>query len=156
MQNTHKTSAVWKFDLLQFWWFNLFLDWFFKESTNLQTKMADSVCGTCYTPNSDGGTRSRSGDLLRFGWSNLHLNPFFEEIPNLKREILNSHCSSQYEQIGGGHWEEGQVTSFQWDDLYIIWTSFQRRIWIWRGHLHIWPLTITMGVLIFQPSNWVS
>jgi hypothetical protein len=75
-----------KFDLLQFGWFNLFLGPVFKGTLNLQTKIPELACVTCYTPNIDGVTRSRSGDL-QFGWFNLHLDLNFEEIPDPKREF---------------------------------------------------------------------
>jgi hypothetical protein len=76
-----------KFDRPQFGWFNLFLDPFFEGIVNLQTKMLDLACVTCYTPNSDGNTRSRWGGLLQFGWFNLHLDSNFEKIPDQKWEI---------------------------------------------------------------------
>ena len=46
-----------KFDLLQFGWFNPFLDPFFEEIVNLWMRMADSTCVTCYAMGTQGAGR---------------------------------------------------------------------------------------------------
>jgi hypothetical protein len=76
-----------KFDTLRFGWFNLHLDPIFEEIMNLNTEMPILASSTCYTQNSDWGTRRGSGDLLRIESFNLYLGSFFKEIPNLDREI---------------------------------------------------------------------
>jgi hypothetical protein len=76
-----------KFDPLRFGWFDLHLDLIFEEIMNLNTEMPIVTSSTCYTQNSDWGTRRGSGDLLRIGSFNLYLGAFFKEILNLDWEI---------------------------------------------------------------------
>jgi len=54
---------------------------------NLNTEMPILACSTCYTQNSDWGTRRGLGDLLQIGLFNLYVDSFFEEILNMDREI---------------------------------------------------------------------
>ena len=76
-----------KFDPLRFGQFDLHLDSFFEEIMNLNTEMPILACSTCYTQNSDWGTRRGLGELLQMGSFNLYLDSFFEEILNIDREI---------------------------------------------------------------------
>ena len=76
-----------KFDPLCFGWFNLHLDPFFEEIMNLNTEMPILASSTCYTQNSDWGTRRGLGDLLQIGLFNFYLGPFFKEILKLDWEI---------------------------------------------------------------------
>jgi hypothetical protein len=56
--------------------------------------------------------RRELGELLYLKWFNLCLDPFFEEILN-----LDTKCCNIQNDPGYG---EGQVTSSEWDDLYVI------------------------------------
>jgi hypothetical protein len=61
---------------------------------DLNTKIPILDHSTCYTQNSDWGTRRGLGDLLRIGSFKFYLDSFFEEILNLDREIRHSHCGT--------------------------------------------------------------
>ena len=63
-----------------------------------------------------------------FRWFNLYLDLFFKENWNLNRETQNSHCSSQYSWTNDGGWNEGWVTSSEWNGLTCVWTGCLRRI----------------------------
>jgi len=76
-----------KFDPLHFGQFDLDLDSFFEEITNLNTEMPILPCSTCYTQNGDWGTRRGLGNPLQIGLFNLYLDPVFEEILNMDMEI---------------------------------------------------------------------
>ena len=128
-----------KFDLLQFGWFNLYLDPFFKEILNLKMEISDPACSICNTQNNDWDTRRGSDHIHQLGWFNLYPDLFFEENLNLQGGIWNSHCSSQYGWIGDGYQGEGKVNFSDQDGSTCIQTHFLKRFWIWRGNHHSWP-----------------
>jgi hypothetical protein len=79
-----------KFDPLHFGWFNLHLDQLFEEIINLNTEMPILASSTCYTQNSDWGTRRGSGDLLQIGSFSFCLGPFDNPIVllNMARSVI--------------------------------------------------------------------
>jgi hypothetical protein len=58
-----------KFDPLHFGWFDLHLDPFFEEIINLCTEMPILASSTCYTKNSDRGTRNVVQNLANLGYT---------------------------------------------------------------------------------------